>query len=279
MKIAILGAGGRLGRALIGILGQHAEVEPFAREFCDITSRASIENMLDDCWPVDVVINAAAMPGVEACEADVHRAMKTNGVAPTVLATMCRVRRVKFCHFSSDYAVNCPEASITENTPVGRPTSIYALSKLVGEIGVLTEGGTVFRISSIYGVDTAGMLNCIDQFLAGRGTRKNPIQVLDQITTPTSVYAVAEAVWQFLNKNLPPDLYNMATSTETSKLIFAAEVMRRSHDQPVHIIATPLPHRPPVSALNSGKLAAHGIVLPSWPDDLIATLKTDGHIS
>src|SRR4051794_2350612 len=92
MRVAVTGAGGRLGRALIGAL----EDAPFtgltgliawARHDFDLddATPATVDRLLDRDRP-EVVVHAAAWTDVDGCARDPELAERRNGTATGVLA-------------------------------------------------------------------------------------------------------------------------------------------------------------------------------------------------
>ena len=102
MKIVILGAGGRLGAALMREYREKYEIAGFNHTQLDLASLDDVRGKLG-AMNFDVLINAAAFTNVDACETERDRAFLINAEAPGVLAEICNEKDAKLIHFSTDY--------------------------------------------------------------------------------------------------------------------------------------------------------------------------------
>src|SRR6187551_981653 len=101
MNIVILGAGGRLGAALVRELKEY-DVTGFNRAQLDLSKTDDLRVKLG-AMNFDVLINAAAFTNVDACETERDRAFLINAEVPGVLAEICNGKDAKLIHFSTDY--------------------------------------------------------------------------------------------------------------------------------------------------------------------------------
>src|SRR5882757_7165647 len=102
MKIVVLGAGGRLGAALLRELRPKYDVAGFDRAQLDLSNLEGLREKVGAAT-FDVLINAAAFTNVDGCEAERNRAFLINAEAPGVLAEICSEKNAKLIHFSTDY--------------------------------------------------------------------------------------------------------------------------------------------------------------------------------
>src|SRR5438094_1005691 len=102
MKIVVLGAGGRLGAALMREYQDEFDVSSFNHAQLDLSNLEVVCEKLN-ATNFDVLINAAAFTNVDLCETQRDRAFTINGEAPGIVAEICRERGAKLLHFSSDY--------------------------------------------------------------------------------------------------------------------------------------------------------------------------------
>jgi len=77
MKIAILGAGGRLGSALMREYREKFELIGFNHAQLDLSDHAQLRKKLGSL-DVDLMINAAAFTNVDLCEAQREEAFRIN---------------------------------------------------------------------------------------------------------------------------------------------------------------------------------------------------------
>src|SRR5262245_43371617 len=154
MKIVILGAGGRLGAALLREYREKHEIAGFNHAQLDLASLGDVRRTLD-AMNFDVLINAAAFTNVDLCEIERDRAFLINAEGPGVLAEICNAKNAKLIHFSTDYVFDGEKRTPYTEEDEANPISLYGESKLIGEKNVLAAGDDhlVVRVSWVFGPD------------------------------------------------------------------------------------------------------------------------------
>ena len=107
-KVCIIGASGKLGGALCRAWEGSHEVVALLRKDGDLRNPDELAKRLREI-PFDALVNAAAMAGLEECEARPADASLVNATAPEALATLCREQGARFVHFSTDYVLEGSE--------------------------------------------------------------------------------------------------------------------------------------------------------------------------
>jgi dTDP-4-dehydrorhamnose reductase len=197
MKIVILGAGGRLGAALMREFRPKYDVVGFNHAQLDLSNLVDVREKLGG-RRFDVLINAAAFTNVDGCETERHRAFRTNAEAPEVLAEICNEKDAKLIHFSTDYVFDGDKrAPYTENDQAN-PISAYGESKLAGEENVLAWGGRhlVVRVSWVFGPDRPSF---IDAMIKRAREDEKIDAVSDKFSTPTYTHDIAEMLSHVLD--------------------------------------------------------------------------------
>src|SRR6266568_7433954 len=136
MRILILGAGGRLGAALTGEYRGKFDVIAFNHAELDLANPNQVRGKLSPLQ-FDLLLNCAAFTNVDLCESKREEAFAINAEAPKLLAEICRDKKAKLIHFSTDYVFDGEkrEPYIEEDPP--KPISAYGESKHAGEENVL----------------------------------------------------------------------------------------------------------------------------------------------
>lgn len=100
-----------------------------------------------------VVINCAAISGLEACGDDPLAAHLVNAVAPAAMALACRHTGAKFIHLSTDYVLDGRRAGLKDESAKCRPVCVYGESKREGELQVMEANphAIIARVSWIGG--------------------------------------------------------------------------------------------------------------------------------
>src|SRR4029453_9469592 len=102
MKVVILGAGGRLGEALLREYRDKFSVRGFNHTQLDLSDSGAVREKLRNT-SFDVLINAAGFTKVDLCETQPARAFLFNPEAPRVVAEICDEKNARLIHFSTDY--------------------------------------------------------------------------------------------------------------------------------------------------------------------------------
>src|SRR6266542_523854 len=197
MKIAILGAGGRLGSALMREYREKFAVTGFNHAQLNLSDHAQLREKLGTC-DVDLVINTAAFTNVDLCETQREEAFRINAEAPRVLAEICRDKNAKLIHFSTDYVFDGEKRAPYTEEDEADPISVYAESKLAGEKNVLAAQNRhlMVRVSWGFGPDRpsliAGMI---------KRARENETvdAIADKFSTPTYTHDIAKMLPQFFD--------------------------------------------------------------------------------
>jgi len=188
VKIAIIGPGGRLGREIVKLFPQAVRIGR-----AEIRATGTIKMALAEALP-DVVINAAAMCGIEACDMDPGGAFEANAQLPLDLAAHTHYHSVKLIHISTDYVFAGGLDHPYCETDLTAPLSRYGRTKLTGEaVRLYDSNSIVLRVGSLIGDDFAGLANVIAQVNQGRGG-DDPIQVLSQICSPITTMTLAKLI-------------------------------------------------------------------------------------
>jgi dTDP-4-dehydrorhamnose reductase len=276
MKIAILGAHGRLGRML-------AKAYPGAlalgRDRADLTRPTELRRTLINLAP-HIVLNAAALTQVDRAETEESLAFAINATGVYELAAICRDLDAVLIHFSTNYVFGAdPSRSVPyveEDAP--GPINVYGKSKLAGEMFVrdLCPRHFILRTCGLHGA-LAGQSDFVELML--RKAREGaPIRVVDdQTCTPTSLAEVASAVAP-LSTSSEYGVYHLTnggacTWHEFARRIF--EITRMTATLiPVKSAEFAAPAaRPHYSVLDCSRWKAKGFPpLRSWQDALEATL-------
>src|SRR3982074_3526157 len=128
MKIVIIGAGGRLGPALMREYGGKFNVTGFNHAQLDLADPKKIHAKIDKV-DFDVLINAAAFTNVDLCEKEPEQALRINAEAPRLLAQICTKKNAKLIHFSTDYVFDGEKREPYREEDPANPISVYGESK------------------------------------------------------------------------------------------------------------------------------------------------------
>ncbi len=187
MKVVIFGAKGQLGRDLTKILSQKGGVEVFAfgKDQVDITDKKRVSEILNEIRP-SFIFNAAAWNDVDGAEnpANSEKVFQLNAFAPFHISLVANKIGSKFINVSTDYVFDGEKRSPYEENDEPNPLSIYALSKLLGELLVKTfcQRYIIIRSGGLYGIGGSPMF--------GRTRGNFPEKVLDALKSGNQMKVV-----------------------------------------------------------------------------------------
>jgi dTDP-4-dehydrorhamnose reductase len=195
MKVVIVGAGGRLGAALVREFGAKYDVASFNRTQLDLSKPNDLRATLGPI-EFDVLINAAAFTRVDFCEAQSDQAFLINAEAPRVLANICSEKDAKLIHFSTDYVFDGEKRAPYTEGDEANPISVYGESKFAGEKNVLAadERHLVVRVSWVFGPDRPSF---IDAMIKRAQADEEVDAIADKFSTPTYTQDIAEVLPSF----------------------------------------------------------------------------------
>lgn len=207
MRLAITGTTGRVGRALADRLSRDHEVIELPRTRLDLADPASVEQLAD--LDFDLLLNPGGLTNLEQCEDDPDLARQVNAEAPIRMAEICRRSGRKILHFSTDYVFDGIEPGMKGEEYPPSPISVYGRTKEEGERGVLATGGTVLRVSWVFGPEKAAFPDLV---LARALAGEEVSAVADKFSLPAYTRDLGEWTAALIRKGCPPGLFHACNS-------------------------------------------------------------------
>ena len=230
MKIIVTGATGYIGSRIAGQLRQDGHVVyKLSRDVADISDFASVRKFFDGIRP-EIVVHAAAVSDIKACDNDREKAAKANITGTKCIASSCAVFGVRLVYLSTDQVYN-----YFENVPLyeyvrPNPTNFYGITKLEGEHAVQATVTMhhILRLSWQFGAHEQGLpyRGGIYESAVNALKDKATIQLSKGGTRHlTWVYDTIDVIRAATNMELPFGIYNVACKNtmsdyETYKFVF-----------------------------------------------------------
>jgi dTDP-4-dehydrorhamnose reductase len=291
MKIALLGSGGQLGRALEGALACFARVTAFDRRALDLSDLETLRGAIRAAHP-DLVVNAAAYTDVDAAEREEATATRVNAEAVALLGEECRRLRAGLVHYSTDFVFDGRASRPYREDDATAPLGAYGRSKLAGERALLDSAApaVVLRTAWVYSLKRKSFVSSILRLARERTELR---VVADQTGSPTFAgdLACATALLIYGVRHDPygaidaaRGVYHLAgggaaTRFELATATIALDPRESEHRvlrvDPIKTADYPLPApRPPFAPLDCQKARERfGVSLPHWKDALARALR------
>ncbi|BEQ15885.1 dTDP-4-dehydrorhamnose reductase [Desulfoferula mesophila] len=282
-KILLFGAGGMLGRELLGApLPGGLSLVGLTRAQADITSPEQVDRALAEHRP-GLVLNAAAFSNVDGAESQPKVALAVNAQGPGNLARACGQAGIPLLQVSTDYVFGGSGQTIPyrEDDPPA-PLNQYGLTKLRGEqlVRQACPSHLIVRTSWLFGALSRNFIHLMLELMRTRAAIK---VVADQVGCPTSagdlaqgllrlaglVLSQREPVWGTYHLSGPLVLNRY----EFAQMIWAEACKRLDKDlviEPVGSEAFAAPaKRPAYSALDCSKIEqTFGLAMEDWRPEL-----------
>jgi dTDP-4-dehydrorhamnose reductase len=269
--IAIVGASGQLGAALVAAYAGRALLAPPHREL-DIEDGAALEAFLTASRPA-VLINCTAFHNVDECERLPERAFAVNALAVDRAAALCAAARVAFATMSTDYVFDGALGRPYTEADAPNPLSAYGISKLAGELLVRRHGPAhyIFRLSGVYSaLGTSNKGYTFVERVLQQAERGEPLRIVRNMTfSPTFAPHAARVIRDAIDARAY-GTHHVTNAGATTWYDFAAAAFARAGLAPAveelqYDNYGSAVKRPLYSPLASTTLAAAGISgAPTW---------------
>jgi dTDP-4-dehydrorhamnose reductase len=289
MRIAVVGAAGQLGAAVVHECSSRHDVAAFDRAALDITDPVKVAAEMKRAAP-DVIINCAAYNAVDAAEDHPVEALQANAFAVRALARAAKARGAALVHYSSDFVFDGTATAPYTEEDRPNPRSVYAASKMLGEwFAADAPGAYILRVESLFGraPDGRPVKGSVAAILAALQSGATAKVFEDRTVTPTYVLDAARATRELVERRPPAGIYHCVNSGSCTWLELAREAARllgvEPRIQPMRLADAHLrAARPQYCALSNEKLKAIGIGMPTWREALeryVATSRADTPVS
>lgn len=284
MRVAVTGASGRLGIALVSALANAPFTGPagpiaWDRAAFDLDAPETVGARLDADRP-EVVVHAAAWSDVDGCALDPALAFRRNGAATGILSAACAARAIDLIAVSTNEVFDGRRTDgegygVADRPAPGNP---YGASKLEGErlaIGAYepATAGSLGIVRTAWLFGSAGrdfprrILDAAERATAAR----EPLRaVADEWGTPTYVHDLAEAIVELLAADAIAGIHHVVNGGTASRADWARDVIARAGVE-IDVVEVPSttwqrPSTPPRWGVLAPSPLPSGEPLRAWRD-------------
>ena len=271
-SIWVVGAAGRLGKALIELLKKNTAYKIIATDRdVDITNMAAVSQAADIYRPA-IIINCAGIPDVEFCESSVVEAFKVNALGARNLAAAARSHNAKIIQPSTDDIFNGYSEGVHTEFDMPVPITVYGKSKLAGEnfVRELNPKHLIIRSSWVYGAGTSGFFADVLE----KGKNNIPFSVAgNDFSTPTNAMELARVIIELMNKT-EYGIYHASCEGKCSRYEFAKAILANmGYD--TNLVTEVMNEKKTSTVLENLMMKMTGICeMPKWEDALADYIKT-----
>lgn len=190
--VLVTGAGGLLGGQVAWTFVQAgADVYAFSHTQLDITHARTVHDFVRNTRPA-LIVHAAAMTNVDACEQEPELAFAVNAEGSRNVASAAADVGAAIVAISTDYVFDGERAPYVEDDPTN-PIQVYGRSKLAGERAVQEAADRHYLVRSawIYGPGGKNFLSKLPELAK---TQRSITAVTDQRGSPTYAPDLASAI-------------------------------------------------------------------------------------
>ncbi len=286
MRVAVTGAGGRLGSTLVAALADAPFTGPFGptawdRSAFDLDAPDRVVDRLDADRP-EVVVHAAAWTDVDGCARDPGLAMARNGAATGVLAAACAARGVDLLVVSTNEVFDGARldgVAYRPDDPVA-PGNPYGASKAEGERRAVEAFGAPGKVRGSLGIARTAWLfgapgrdfpsRILDAAERARATGQPLRAVADEWGTPTYAADVADAIVELLADDAIGGIHHLVNGLFATRADWARYVVGRA-GLDVEVEDVPMstwerPSTPPRWGVLAPTPLPSGEPMRPWPD-------------
>jgi dTDP-4-dehydrorhamnose reductase len=244
VRVAVTGASGRLGRALVATLEESPFTGPlgptaWGRPEFDLDSPDGAILLLQRDRP-EVVVHAAAWTDVDGCAREPETAHKRNAVAPGLLATYCAAAGVDLILVSTNEVFDGRRVDDRGYAPSDPPNPInaYGRSKLDGErlagdaFRDAGPGGPhlgIVRTAWLFGPPGRDFPSKILTAAEAAASRGQPLKVVaDETGSPTYASDLAEGIVELLGADGVHGIHHLVNAGHASRSGWARELLRQA---------------------------------------------------
>ncbi|MFC2086058.1 dTDP-4-dehydrorhamnose reductase [Bacteroidota bacterium] len=217
-RVLITGAGGLLGQELVKQLSLNSRLDVLATgrdelpsftdasvgyTSMDISDFGRVREVFEDFAP-HVVVNCAAMAGVDLCETEREQCWTVNVEAVENMARLCRTHGSRLVQISTDFVFDGLGGPYQEDARPN-PVNFYGKSKFAAENAVRQmnpDKWVIVRTVLVFGTGRSLKRTNVGMWIVADLTEGKPIRVFtDQLRSPTYVADLANGLERIIRLN------------------------------------------------------------------------------
>lgn len=226
-RILLLGSSGKCGTAIRNVFGDSYAIVGKNSMHFDAGNLPQVRALLREC-ACDIVVNAAAFVGIDACEREPERAYAVNTLFPKLLAELSVEMGFLLVHFSTDavFADRTSGYYVESDSP--RPCNIYGFTKFGADcfVQAIARRYYLVRIALQFG-ETGKGNQFVEKMLQRVRDGQKVLNIsADIVSSPSYSKDVARRLRGLIEEESPFGLYHLVNEGQASLFDLMREVAR-----------------------------------------------------
>ncbi len=268
-RILLFGPTGKVGGAMRTVLGE-SKIICVNHSECDVSCSDKVVKIIEEVKP-EIVINAVAFNGLDACEEDPQQALRVNTLFPKILAELSNIHDFVLIHFSTDAVFEGNTSDYYLESSAAHPINMYGFTKFGADsfISAIANKYYIARLSIQFGASDSST-QLIEKMLEKIRSGCRHLRISeDIIASPSYSIDVANTVKGIVENESPYGLYHIANQGKASPYELMRELVILLR---LDVIIEPVPHaifntksrKNPCTPITSEKLS----LLRPWQEAL-----------
>lgn len=279
-NIVVFGASGQLGHCLKKVAGEKGitSIHFPPESEANILDNDAIDSVFEKYKPA-FAINCAAYTAVDKAEDEIDLARKINKTGAENLAAACKKYNAALVHVSTDFVFKGDTSTLLAEDDIAEPISVYGLTKLEGEQGVIQELDEHYIIRTSWLYSEFG--NNFVKTMLKLGSERDMLKIIaDQIGSPTYAIDLAGCILDIITSDKKAyGIYHYSNEGVTSWYDFAMGIFDLSGTDvkvlPIRTSEYPTKAtRPAFSVMDKAKIKnTFDLEIPYWRHSLATCIE------
>lgn len=220
MKILLFGVRGLLGTALKDVsFEKKINLYSYTSKELNVVNFKALEKKIKKLRP-QMIINAAAVVGIDQCEKNFSKAFAVNSIGVLNLSRICLKLNITLIQISTHAVFDGSQDRSYNEKDLPKPNNVYAGTKLLSELFTksICKKYYIVRFSMLYGERKNFSQSFSENMIKGLQKNKTLKIAYDKIDSPTFSKDAARALISLIRSKKPYGIYHINNKGKVSYL-------------------------------------------------------------
>ena len=174
----------------------------------------------------DIIVNSAALVGINQCENNHKDAFAVNSVGPLNLAKICNKLKIILVQASTHAVFDGKKENPYDENDIPKPNNVYSGSKYLGELFVssICEKYYIIRFPTLFGSRSNNLKGFVDKVIEKLSVNEDLKIATDKIDSPTYAKDAAEILLEIILKKNDYGIYHLCNKGNLSYYEFVNKI-------------------------------------------------------